>query len=466
MRILACILSTLITGGTLASTGTIVTSAPMGVVRLPLPIVAMNGDLDGFFFAPAEASSEFFPENFMAEFGSPVAIVSGVRVWRVGSANAASLQALNGVPGNLSRFLVFYAGLGNGILPGDKCAEEYLPVFARGIVYRNVCFAAQANIRRVSFGTDGFVYRLAGPMIQAVSGTTTVSTMGGPGGVSSISVVSTGPGLNGLFNPAGLGGLAGLRGPGGVRGPGGFGNLGGFGGPGGLGGFEVLGNPNLNRVTRLVSGGRDGILRSQTIISSGAGRAVINSSRSGVSSSPSYININSNSYSSSTSPNYVNMNRPAYSANSAPSYSNLNAPNYSSTTSPNYSNTNAPLYSSTTAPAYTAANTPAYSTTTAPAYNAAIGPAYSSTVVPSYNTVSGPSYNNAVLPGTSQINASSITQLGSALSGSDVSGNKDGIIGPDISGLINGDLNIVGPVDTKTGAPLNGNEYNVGSTKE
>lgn len=460
MRTLACILSALISGGTLASTGTVATSTSLGVVRLPLPVVAMNGDLDGFFFAPGEASSELFPDSFMAEFGSPVAIVSGVRIWRVGSANAASLQALSGVPGNLSRFLAFYAGLGNGILPGEKCAEEYLPVFAKGIVYRNVCFAAQANIRKVSFGTDGFVYRLAGPVIQAVSGTTTVSTMGGPGGVSSISVVSTGPGLNGLFNPAGLGALAGLRGPGGVRGPGAFG---GYVAPGG---FGVFGNPNLNRVTRLVSGGRDGILRSQTIISGGAGRAVINSSRGGFSSSPSYISINSNSYSSSTSPNYVNMNRPAYSSSSAPSYSNLNAPAYSSTAAPNYSNTNAPVYSSTTAPAYSTANAPAYSATTAPAYNAANGPEYSSSVVPSYNTVSGPSYNSAVLPGTSQINAGSIAQVGSSLPGSDASGKKDGLIGSEIAGLINGDLSILGPADTKTGAPLVGNQYNVGSTKE
>lgn len=282
----------------------------IGRSRLPLPIVSFNGDFDGLNFTPLSLQPPgAFPPGFMAPLGSVYSVINNVKIFYVGSPRAMYLlQKPADVPEEVRPFFNYYNTLArSGVYREVGCLGNALPVCANGVQYRNVCLAAKAGIRRVSYGNCGFVFR-------------TTTTIRLKRIIRRPSVVAGRPGPLIIERPVPY-----------VPQP------------------TIINNyitaPTYEKIDAPTYSNVDNKSYSNTV-------------------APTYTNVQAPAFSSKNSPSYTSTQAPSYTSTVSPNYSSVNAPysfraslpSYSTNSSPSYASLNAPTSTSVVAPTYSSSS--------------------------------------------------------------------------------------------------------------
>ena len=126
----------------------------VGAQRLPLPIVALDGENIGSFFAPLEPSSESLKAALLENQRLNFSLLDKTKVIQIGSAfEKKPITKFSEIPFSLLSFFTFYNTASiQGVYANRGCYMTSFPVCGRGRTFTNVCYAALEKEHFVTYG--------------------------------------------------------------------------------------------------------------------------------------------------------------------------------------------------------------------------------------------------------------------------------------------------------------------------
>lgn len=126
----------------------------VGAQRLPLPIVALDGENIGSFFAPLEPSSESLKAALLENQRLNFSLLDKTKVIQIASAfEKKPITRFSEIPFSVLSFFTFYNTASiQGVYANRGCYMTSFPVCGRGRTFTNVCYAALEKEHFVTYG--------------------------------------------------------------------------------------------------------------------------------------------------------------------------------------------------------------------------------------------------------------------------------------------------------------------------
>lgn len=132
-------------------------------IRLPVPFVVFNGDFSGVVFSPMKKVPEAsFQPAYLAPLGDLYTTVKDTQIFYINRSQPNHfIQNIQDFPPEILPFFNNYNEISSrGIFRDFECASDVFPVCGGVTTYNNICLAAKAGLRKITFGKCGVILKL------------------------------------------------------------------------------------------------------------------------------------------------------------------------------------------------------------------------------------------------------------------------------------------------------------------
>ena len=132
-------------------------------IRLPVPFVVFNGDFNGVVFSPMKKVPEAaFQLAYLAPLGDLYTTVKDTQIYYINRSQPNHfIQNIQDLPPEILPFFNNYNEISSrGIFRDFDCPSDFFPVCGGMTTYSNICSAAKAGLRKITFGKCGVILKI------------------------------------------------------------------------------------------------------------------------------------------------------------------------------------------------------------------------------------------------------------------------------------------------------------------